>query len=286
MFAAMMLARIVLVGATSLVWAVQDSGPGNLCPSGSASGPTEDGLCNDEAAASAVLLLQTKKQLQMDQLQTQMKDQEPNFDCAMLPKMCEAPFKCDEVNVTEQQNTFLREGIAVHGPNAQVFCNSLERSEYAYQCLVTKDLAKAGQGRFDADAAMDDELTASMCFIEGHCLNFAVDGSTTVEEASQMCDERFGHERWSKIGSRSSSDVPAIPTDRKNFISREETTPWVIAACASGSYQCDVTMCRRTYCKHHPLVEKYGHFLEDFGWYESTEPWMKTPGAYRKPASA
>jgi len=205
------------------------------------------------------------------------------FNCATYPKMCEAPFNCDKDDGTISYQSMWLQGMAVQGPYMKSWCDSADYQDYAYECLVTKDLVKAGHiqynntkaGKFAPNAF---ELVGSYCFIEGHCLNTAVTNSTTLEEANLMCDERYGHERWARYGSSSSSDIPSdalVPKDSSNgFEGQQSTTTALVAACAMGNYHCDVIYCKETYCKDEYMVKKYGHWLQDLGWTESTASWM------------
>eukprot|EP00931_Biecheleriopsis_adriatica_P093310 TRINITY_DN67056_c0_g1_i1.p1 TRINITY_DN67056_c0_g1~~TRINITY_DN67056_c0_g1_i1.p1 ORF type:complete len:360 (+),score=76.38 TRINITY_DN67056_c0_g1_i1:99-1178(+) len=226
-------------------------------------------------------LVQIKNTFSKKNLQQQIHDAKA-FDCAMYPKMCEAPFNCDKEDIFLDVRNTLLEGMAAKGPNLQSWCMSPGYQDYVHMCLASKDLVKAGQiqyqqtkeGKFGPHTF---DLDGSYCFIEGHCLNTAVTNSTTLEEANQMCDQRYGRERWAKFGTFGISDNPIfhLPTNLSNgFDGQQNTAPYLVAACAMGNYHCDVVYCKETYCKDPYMVQKYSHFLDDLGWTKSTASWM------------
>merc|ERR1719282_624063 len=101
-----------------------------------------------------------------------------------------------------------------------------------------------------------------------------------------MCDERYGRELWGSIDTSRTPDsikmrsvakqiLSGESTSSTGFAGQEDTTPFLVAACKMGNYHCDVVYCKETYCKDKDMVKKYGHWLEDLGWSESTESWLK-----------
>lgn len=208
------------------------------------------------------------------------------FNCDAYPKMCEAPFECSKVANTSEFPLWITgqatKGLAANGPNFQSWCFIPQYQNYIHECLVKKDIAKAAVVQFQMTKAGTFgpnayEMDGSYCFIEGHCSNNRVTHSTTLEEASQMCDERYGRSRWAKFGSTSSQDVLAKPPPKNasnGLDGQENTAPYLIAACAMGTYHCDVMYCKETHCKDEYLVKKFGHFLSDLGWTESKLSWM------------
>lgn len=198
------------------------------------------------------------------------------FDCTEHPQLCQAPFNCQAAEPSRIQ------WGTIDGPNMQIWCNATAYEDYVAECLVKKEMVSAGHIQYESTVAGNHgkftaELDGSYCFIEGHCLNTAVTNSTTLEEANHMCDQRYGHERWTSFGSLHSQDkLPsAMPANPANgFTAQEQTTPFLLAACAMGNYHCDVVYCKETYCKNDYYVQKYGHFLDDLGWTSSTVSWM------------
>ena len=180
------------------------------------------------------------------------------FDCEAYPKMCRAPFNCHRVPGLSADPSWLHgnasEGLAASGPNLQAWCSVPMFEGYIHTCLVEKDLAKAARLQYEGTKAgkygpYSYELDGSYCFIEGHCLNTRVSHGTTLEEASQMCDERYGRSRWANFGSWLSHDVIGLPEPKNasnGFDGQENTAPFLLAGCAMGNYHCDVMYCRET----------------------------------------
>jgi len=193
------------------------------------------------------------------------------FDCDKNPGMCAPPFNCQTWTYGDMARIFV-EGMAVNGePNLRSWCLVPMYESYMRTCLVDKDLVKAGKIQYEWSLNMHagvDEADASYCFIEGHCTNTAVTNETTLEEANKMCDERYGHEEWTKTASLAKSAdamaaVSAIPllNMRGGFHDPRTTKYFLMAACAMGNYHCDVVYCKETYCKNPYYVRKYGHLL-------------------------
>jgi len=213
------------------------------------------------------------------------------FDCEAHSRMCREPFNCHRVPDLSAEPSWMHgnatEGLAASGPNMQAWCSVPRFEGYIHTCLVEKDLAKAARLQYEGTKAgkygpYSYELDGSYCFIEGHCLNTRVSHSTTLEEASQMCDERYGRSRWANFGSWLSHDVIGLPEPKNasnGFDGQENTAPFLLAGCAMGNYHCDVMYCRETYCKDEYMVEKYGSFLRDLGWADSEASWMRAQPA-------
>eukprot|EP00415_Alexandrium_ostenfeldii_P003919 UN3919 len=162
-------------------------------------------------------------------------------------------------------------------PNVQSWCSSPQYYEFITRCSAGK-LVEAGQLQYELTkdgmfGGLTRESDGSYCFIEGHCVNDAVNESTTVEDTVHLCDERFGRKAWAQFGRMSAppQDVPGWASEeavdpRNGFTGQSQTRPFLLAACAMGNFHCDVMMCKETYCKIPYYVKKYGHFLKDNGW--------------------
>mmetsp|Transcript_137028 Transcript_137028/g.382055 ORF Transcript_137028/g.382055 Transcript_137028/m.382055 type:complete len:269 (-) Transcript_137028:246-1052(-) len=198
-----------------------------------------------------------------------------SFDCSSNPMLCKPPFSCNSIDAQDVRR-WHDEGAAGSGtPNYRLWCALPHYAEYAAQCIAG-ELDVAGRGQYQRTAsgkygAETQELDASYCFIDGHCANEAVTGNTTVEEAVQLCDARFGRAAWATWGSgatpaedRLGYELPQNPAN--GYDNQAQTRPSVLAACAMGNYHCDVRYCRESYCKDAYYQQKYGHFLEDYGW--------------------
>jgi len=189
------------------------------------------------------------------------------FDCEKYPKMCEAPFNCQTYNPVDTMRA-LAQGFAPTGePNVQLWCSAPFYSNYAHMCLVEKDLVKAGQIQYkwsvDSKTGVD-ELDASYCFIEGHCSNEAVTNQTTLKEANQMCNERYGKD-WMNFGFKDVMSkwerfkMQVSQPTSNGFHDTAVTKIFLKAACAMGNYHCDVAYCKETYCKKDYYIKKYAH---------------------------
>jgi hypothetical protein len=200
--------------------------------------------------------------------------QEP-FDCQTYPTFCKAPFNCSTLSmdvamqIMKSKGNMIAEGIAVNGPNFAAWCPNPAYASYVGECVANKDPIKAAhhlysmtkRGELGEKASLEKD--ASMCFIEGFCADTRVTASTTVEEASQICDEKYGHDRWTNYGAESSNDRPGYEKG-PFFTKRSETMPYAISTCAQGAYHCNVMYCKETHCKSVPMVAKYGHYSEKF----------------------
>jgi len=191
------------------------------------------------------------------------------FDCQKHPKLCQAPFNCQSWNMAEGVG-YAFQGMAADGqPNLRTWCMAPQYDDYIHACIVEKNLKKAGEIQFQWSLNQHsgtDEMDGSYCFIEGHCTNTAVSDNTTLEEARQMCDDRYGRSGWSDFGKLTkmlavipSMFKPGAHDPKTGFHSLEVTKVFLKAACAMGNYHCDVGYCRETYCKKPYYINKYQH---------------------------
>lgn len=209
------------------------------------------------------------------------------FDCSSYPALCVEPFNCQTSDGS--QGIGPGAAIAKNGhANLQSWCQVPQYHEFVGQCIVEKDLVKAGHTQYTNTKAGKHgpntfQMDGSYCFIEGHCLNQAVSENTTLEEAESQCDARYGHEAWTTMGDHQSHDTMTHLSFMSNlgkldlsngFPGKEGTQGFLLMACAMGNYHCDVMYCKETYCKDQDMIQKYGHFLEDLGWTENTEEWF------------
>jgi len=197
------------------------------------------------------------------------------FDCHAYPALCQAPFNCHEVNPVDTQQWMMKGAAHKGRPNYKLWCAVPHYEAYASRCAVG-DLDGAGKIQFHLTTAghfgpLTKEMDGSYCFIDGHCANGEVTNDTTVQDAIEMCDARFGRQAWAAWGSESMPQEDhldySVPTDMtKGYQNPEQTRPSLLAACAMGNYHCDVRYCLETYCKEEYYVKKYGHLLKKFGW--------------------
>jgi len=192
------------------------------------------------------------------------------FDCAATPSMCKEPFNCQSATTSMWDESSLK------AADPTSWCEAPQYANYATACLADKDLVKAARIQFDATVKGDfgpctAELDGSYCFIEGHCTNKAVTNSTTLKEADDQCDKRYGQE-WRKPDSILSAFLEGTSSSLgdasgcSGFTSKSNTKPFLMAACAMGNYHCDVMYCKETYCKDKHYKDRYSHFLEENGY--------------------
>jgi len=196
-------------------------------------------------------------------------------NCSQHPSLCEAPLDCNSKPVTmEEVARWTAVGFATEDghSNLRIWCTLPGFADSLVKnCLTNHDLKTHAQVAFDGQVAHGgDQLDGSYCFMEGHCTNMNVTYDTTVEEAEALCDAKYGHETWTSF-KLSDFDIveelhPNATSTVTGFHSRAITAAYGIAACAMGNFHCDVIYCRDTYCKKPEYVEKYGHYLKDFGY--------------------
>jgi len=199
----------------------------------------------------------------------------PGFNCTGRPLECEEPFKCQTLSPLEPLEWGWSGYAGGSGKtNPRVWCSVPDYVPYMHECLVTRDLQKAAHLQYEATQAgrfgpLTAEMDGSYCFIEGYCVDKTVSHETTLEEAEQLCDKRFGRATWTAYGSVRSppEDQPGAGgmPNASGFANLAQTRPFVLAACAMGNYHCDIVYCKETYCKSPYYVGKYGHLLKEFG---------------------
>jgi len=192
------------------------------------------------------------------------------FNCTAMPGFCQPPFNCQQWTPSNLARNFWDGGAPGGNPNFGMWCASPQYYDYMDACINHKDLVKAAKVQFLWSVNQHnsvDELDGSYCFIEGHCSNTAVTNETTLEEASQMCDQRYGRKGWSEFGrwdtiQESSEAMQGMPKDPKNgFKNTKTTTLFLKMACLMGNYHCDVMYCKETYCKDPYYIKRYAHLL-------------------------
>jgi len=193
------------------------------------------------------------------------------FNCSKHPKMCQEPFNCQTFSQAEVLLA-MTTGLARYGKaNLRSWCIAPDYEDYIHTCIVKKDLVTAGEIQYNWTINKRDgidELDGSYCFIEGHCSNTAVTNETTLEESYAMCDDRYGHDAWTKFG-RTDLVLPYVLAQRNpksashtnGFHNPTLVKGFLMAACAMGNYHCDVMYCKATYCKKPHYIERYSHLL-------------------------
>merc|ERR1719330_194032 len=191
-----------------------------------------------------------------------------------MPWMCEEPFSCNRPpDFWESTRTGKTMATKDGHANPRAWCSALSYADNLVKdCIVDKDLEKSAHNLYKVTTAgkfgpFTAEMDGSYCFIEGHCSNTAVTKNTTLEEAEQMCDERYGHDGWA-VNFGMEDMVKLAPfvlkggmTLTDGFKNMHITKFFLKAACAMGNYHCGVLYCRETYCKDPYYIKKYGYLL-------------------------
>merc|ERR1719401_1939174 len=98
-----------------------------------------------------------------------------SFQCAKYPKLCEAPFNCQNFIPGRDILELRAKGMAFRGhANPFSWCMSPKYEDYVHACLVERDLEKAAHTQFESTKAgafgnRTLDADGSVCFIEGHC---------------------------------------------------------------------------------------------------------------------
>uniref|UniRef100_A0A7S1WY90 Uncharacterized protein n=1 Tax=Alexandrium catenella TaxID=2925 RepID=A0A7S1WY90_ALECA len=196
---------------------------------------------------------------------------EGHFNCEAYPGMCQEPLNCQRhtvFNLFQQlRNTAGKSGHAdlsglCYGPDAEPFWST---------CLVQKNLVLAARlhyeqtisGKFQ-DGEKQANTDASFCFIEGLCKDEAVTNATTLAEAEQLCDGRYGHDEWTRVMSvgrllQDSKMMEQMPKDGAGFEDRSQTRQVALQACAKGHFHCSAMYCKETLCRDEKYIRKFGH---------------------------
>lgn len=195
---------------------------------------------------------------------------EEPINCEAMPQYCGEPLHCEKA-VTEEEKEAWKTHLAVGGqPNLRSWCNVKGFSEgVVNECLVKKDLSAAGKMTYKEQAKNNAlEADGSYCFLVGHCDNDLVTNETTLEEAAQMCDDKFGHAGWTEFGMNNMHVIQWLISGQVStttgFHTREAANSFAKLACAMGNYHCDVVYCRENYCNNKYFKDKYGTYsIED-----------------------
>lgn len=114
------------------------------------------------------------------------------------------------------------------------------------------------------------EHDASYCFLEGLCEDKLIHNETSADAAMRVCDERYGGDLWRTLFNpvyikNHLKLYLGVIWSRIPLVNEGYTTPWMthfygLAACAMGTYQCDVTFCKEEFCVQDKWIKKYGQY--------------------------
>ncbi|CAJ1335551.1 unnamed protein product [Effrenium voratum] len=144
------------------------------------------------------------------------------------------------------------------------------------KCIVEEDPHSYAQEMFQYQQKLKlVGADAIYCFVAGHCNNTEVTERTTMSEAEQVCNKRYGS-RWTEVGWTDFMAVLAralelgtthqIPKEWKVTgwgslvkLARREADISAMTACAMGNFQCDVAYCKMNYCDSPKFRAKFGN---------------------------
>lgn len=209
-----------------------------------------------------------------------------DIDCSLYPAVCQPPFECQKgLNDSFVQQMSWQIALKDGGANLKSWClagGSVYWASTVQQCLANKDLVHGAKVKYETQKAVgNDDEDAKWCFAEKHCTNTEVNSETTVEEAEEICDQRYG-QWWRHAGLKTLvpglQENPGMSPKQIGDYAKEHQLKLgsvrfeqgamkrSMLSCAMGSYHCDVMYCKETYCKDSNFVAKYSNLLRTSAW--------------------
>mmetsp|Transcript_108293 Transcript_108293/g.263218 ORF Transcript_108293/g.263218 Transcript_108293/m.263218 type:complete len:307 (+) Transcript_108293:1-921(+) len=200
----------------------------------------------------------------------------PWFDCERHPTFCKEPFNCNTL-VTREAMRWLEEGIGSNGPSPSAMCNYPAHELYIEECLVNRNLLKAAHVQYfmvrqELKEEGDYESDASLCFLEGLCAEDSITENSTMEDSVAVCDRRYGRREWASFGSKNAGGTYSLGAVAgevaysEGLSSRWQSIPFALSSCATGTFHCDVMLCKETYCKDPHAISRYAAKMDEIGW--------------------
>jgi len=188
--------------------------------------------------------------------------------CGEHPSLCNEPLACHGALNEEEIRSWHKKIATDDGkPNLRLWCHSdfaVLADSLVQECLVNKDPLKSAHAVFEAQKANGaTEADASYCFWEKHCNNEDVTSRTSMSEARNACDRKYGRESWESVSMKEMAILlRTFPNaDNQSFSGPELPNAFGRLSCAMGSFHCDVVYCQQTYCRMPNYIERYGHLL-------------------------
>lgn len=191
------------------------------------------------------------------------------FDCVKKPEYCGAPLHCDEPGKAGTSFPLHETAYSGHS-NLKAWCSLDEfREGVVNKCLIDHDLSAGGRATYQEQVRANAlEADASYCFLVGHCLEDRVTNDTTIEEAEELCDEKYGRKGWTSyfdftrmMASQSIAFGLGQANQQIGFTSRSLADGFGKLACAMGNWHCDVIYCRENYCNNEHFKGRYQRYL-------------------------
>ncbi|CAJ1408465.1 unnamed protein product, partial [Effrenium voratum] len=200
-----------------------------------------------------------------------------SVDCQAHPMFCHEKVKCQEP-LSDAEKQSMDKHIAPGGKaNLRSWCRAYPMYSITMQkCIVEEDPHSYAQEMFQYQQKLKlVGADAIYCFVAGHCNNTEVTERTTMSEAEQVCNKRYGS-RWTEVGWTDFMAVLAralelgtthqIPKEWKVTgwgslvkLARREADISAMTACAMGNFQCDVAYCKMNYCDSPKFRAKFGN---------------------------
>jgi len=191
------------------------------------------------------------------------------INCTEYPMFCDPKVNCASNPMSSDEIAQLNGRLATPSGHANLRTWCLAYPHYGRAlktCILDNDKVGYADATFaDQQAAGLDTADAMYCYVEGHCNDTRITDETTVSQAEEACDEKYGHEAWTQVGWHSVMEIvheaPELYKEQMEALAEGRTTmaavlqiirnksrTFGLTACAMGNYQCDVINCRRNYC--------------------------------------
>lgn len=219
-------------------------------------------------------------------------------DCTIANgALCQAPFSCDQ----DYKNIPASSRPSLSWPDYHLWCGY---PAYAYAGLMCQQKRYHEYGNSIMKAQMTRgwgtmSVEAQYCFGYGHCDDHNVTYSTTVEQAIEICNEKFDQQWWPKehekpgfaIYNRETTDTIDHDDQGETTTARGIGKDWYSsttiiyrpyykmwrfkerakASCKMGNYHCDVIYCQEHYCSEPHYRNKFNgdrpeYFRNLYGW--------------------
>lgn len=176
--------------------------------------------------------------------------------------LCMGPFHCEEGHWDTSEVLAGPDGRANYRSwcghelpfryeNGAIKCAHGKLGDYGHAILDSEILRKPGSGQ---GGAMFKSIFAHHCFSQGFCDDTNVTEKTNIEEAEELCDQRYGRENWSTLKGKkikamtSSLETQELLDDEGLHFTPEYERLYAMAGCAQGVHHCDVHWCKTFFC--------------------------------------
>lgn len=212
------------------------------------------------------------RRTEVQEVMAERETQQPAVNCSEYPMFCNPKVDCaaNPITLANRADWDKRLATADGHTNLRAWCMAYPLYGTSLQkCVLDGDSIGYAQETFAAQTQFNlVRADAVYCFVAGHCNNTEVNVNTTTKEAEEICDQKYGHEQWTKVGWQDFMNVLARAQQlvkEGTEALHEQKTSWAdlvklakhesdisaMTACAMGNYHCDVFYCKQNYC-HNP----------------------------------